>query len=114
MRNIATYLAASLRICCTLLVLSAPGCAKHSNPPPAYAPSSVQGAPVTQAPGYGDGTAPSPALATSPVGSAAPLAPLSTPNPLSPPCTADANCLTHRCNVAAQKCAWPCQTDNDC
>jgi hypothetical protein len=30
------------------------------------------------------------------------------------PCTADANCLTHRCNTQFGKCAWPCQTDTDC
>jgi hypothetical protein len=30
------------------------------------------------------------------------------------PCTADANCLTHRCNTAVGKCAWPCVTNNDC
>jgi hypothetical protein len=26
----------------------------------------------------------------------------------------DAHCMTHRCNVAFGKCAWPCQTDTDC
>jgi hypothetical protein len=39
---------------------------------------------------------------------------LSTPSPLAFPCTSDAQCLTHRCNVPAGKCAWPCQTPNDC
>ena len=93
------------------------GCAKHGAPPPAaYAPPPAPATPVTQAPGYNDGTAP--VLAASPAAPGAaggvPSAPLSTPNPLALPCTVDANCLTHRCNVAAQKCAWPCQTDNDC
>ncbi|HEX2669905.1 MAG TPA: hypothetical protein VHM25_03480, partial [Polyangiaceae bacterium] len=74
---------------------------------------SVQVAPVTQAPGSGDGTTAAPTLAASPAPGVT-GAPLSTPNPLALPCTTDANCLTHRCNVAAQKCAWPCQTDNDC
>jgi len=41
-------------------------------------------------------------------------APLSQPNPLALPCQTDAQCLTHRCNVAAGKCAWPCQADTDC
>ena len=70
---------------------------------------------MSQAPGYGDGTqaTPPPAFGASPTTAAA-AAPLSTPNPLALPCTVDANCLTHRCNVAAQKCAWPCQSDNDC
>src|SRR6188474_2491266 len=119
MRNIATYLTRLTRLArlarlarglvlVTWLVPAA--CTKHSDPPPASPPP---GAPVTQAPGYGDGT--TPLLAASPASpGAATGGPLSTPNPLALPCTADANCLTHRCNVAAQKCAWPCQTDNDC
>ena len=36
------------------------------------------------------------------------------PAPMALPCTADANCLTHRCNTAVGKCAWPCVTNNDC
>jgi hypothetical protein len=65
-----------------------------------------------------DGSTLTPTLVASPGPTAAPAAgvaaPLSTPNPLALGCTVDAHCLTHRCNVAAQKCAWPCQTDNDC
>jgi hypothetical protein len=30
------------------------------------------------------------------------------------PCQADATCLTHRCNTAHGRCAWPCQTNDDC
>lgn len=30
------------------------------------------------------------------------------------PCQADATCMTHRCNLAAGKCAWPCQSNDDC
>jgi hypothetical protein len=36
------------------------------------------------------------------------------PNPQGVPCTSDAQCLTHRCNVAAGKCSWPCQGPGDC
>jgi len=120
MRDIAPYLtrlarlAGSLVLVTLLLLGLVTACAKHSAQPPASPPPPLApGAPVTQAPGYGDGTAP--VLAASPAAPAAAAAgPLSTPNPLALPCTVDANCLTHRCNVAAQKCAWPCQTDNDC
>jgi hypothetical protein len=96
-----------------LVSLVSVGCKKQtaaSYPPPqSGAPTS----PVT--PGVGNGTA-QPILAASPaLPPAAPAgAPLSQPNPLALPCTQDAHCLTHRCNVAAGKCAWPCQTDNDC
>jgi len=98
-------------------LLASVGCAKHDAQPPAgFAQTQPAGAPVTQAPGYGDGTTPKPVLATSPavLPAATAGAALSTPNPLALPCTMDAHCLTHRCNVTAGKCAWPCQTDNDC
>ncbi|HEY0469827.1 MAG TPA: hypothetical protein VGC79_36825 [Polyangiaceae bacterium] len=93
-------------------MLVALSCQKHSDPPPAYPPAHAPGQPVTQAPGTGDGTTPTATPLAPPL--AASSAALSTPNPLALPCTTDAHCLTHRCNVAAQKCAWPCQTDNDC
>jgi len=118
MRNTVTGSSAS----CLLFAwfaLGAVSCSAHSDPPPPQAPPPAGTAtPLdTQTFGHGDGT--SPGLATSqaaPASSApsAPSAPLSTPNPLALPCTVDANCVTHRCNVPAQKCAWPCQTDNDC
>jgi hypothetical protein len=104
------------------LVLGGAACKKSNAQPgaqagyPAQAPNAV---PIQQAPGYGDGTAQQPAvLAASPAPAtaapgAAPAA-LSQPNPLALPCSTDVQCLTHRCNVAAGKCAWPCQTDNDC
>src|SRR6478735_1131202 len=99
------------------LLLTAPGCAKHAELRPASVPTAPSQA-VAGTPSPGDGTTLTPTLASSP---AAPppaarvvSAPPSEPNPLAPPCTADAHCLTHRCNVAAQRCAWPCQSDNDC
>jgi hypothetical protein len=36
------------------------------------------------------------------------------PSPFALPCQSDATCGTHRCNVAAQKCAWPCASNADC
>jgi len=107
LRNIASCPASSF----VLALLSALSCAKHSDAPPAYPPAQAPPAPVTP-PGSANGT--TPVLAASPNAAGTPGAALSTPNPLALPCTADAHCLTHRCNVAAQKCAWPCQTDADC
>ena len=101
-----------IRIPSLLLVFvvgGASGCAKQTNAShPPQGPQLVQPTP-------GDGTV-KPTLASSPaVPPAAPVgAPLSQPNPLALGCTQDIHCLTHRCNVAAGKCAWPCQTDNDC
>ncbi|MEP7048978.1 MAG: hypothetical protein ABJB12_01445 [Pseudomonadota bacterium] len=98
------------------LCLCGVGCAKRNDQPAVQAayPAPAAGVPVQQAPGNGDGSArPTPALATSPAALPA-AAGLSQPGPLALPCSADAQCLTHRCNLAVGKCAWPCQTDNDC
>ena len=40
--------------------------------------------------------------------------PMATPGPLALPCQSDGACGLHRCNVQAQKCAFPCQTPVDC
>jgi hypothetical protein len=39
---------------------------------------------------------------------------MATPGPLALPCSNDGACGLHRCNVAAGKCAFPCQTPVDC
>ena len=105
-----------------VLVLAAPfvvyvGCKKEDESPPAQSPSPYPQQPYGQpapapAPAPAPGQ-PAPAPAPAP-GQPAPAGTLSQPSPLALPCTADANCLTHRCNTAVGKCAWPCQTDGDC
>jgi hypothetical protein len=111
-----------------LLVLAAPfaiyvGCKKEEDSPPPQAPSPYPPATYPQ-PAPAPAPAPAPTVAAPvPAPTAAPAPTpgqpaatggLSTPSPMALPCTADANCLTHRCNTAAGKCAWPCQTNNDC
>ena len=44
----------------------------------------------------------------------APAAQLAVPGPMALPCTSDAQCVTHKCNTQYGKCAFPCETDNDC
>ena len=39
---------------------------------------------------------------------------LATPAAHATPCQNDTVCITHKCNVAAGKCAFPCATDFDC
>lgn len=39
---------------------------------------------------------------------------MSVPGPAAMPCQNDGACLAHRCNVQYGKCAFPCQTPNDC
>ena len=52
-----------------------------------------------------------PAQTTTPAAAGGTLA---TPGAMATPCSSDAICLTHKCNVAAGKCAFPCATDFDC
>ena len=121
MRNIAlvgVVAAATRHFVQAAAIGCAISCAKHSDHPkaaypPAHAPDTPV-APGTPAPASSDGTTPAFAATPAAAGPAAGVSPpaLATPKPL--PCTADAHCLTHRCNLATQKCAWPCQTDADC
>jgi hypothetical protein len=39
---------------------------------------------------------------------------LATPGPTALACQNDAPCMTHKCNLQYGKCAFPCETDNDC
>lgn len=104
-----------------LLVLAAPfmiyvGCKQEESPPP-QAPSPYPQQPYPTAAPTQPAPAPAPTPAPTPAATTpqpAPAGTLSQPSPMALPCTADANCLTHRCNTQFGKCAWPCQTDNDC
>ena len=39
---------------------------------------------------------------------------MATPGPAALPCSNDSMCMTHRCNTQYGKCAFPCESDNDC
>lgn len=39
---------------------------------------------------------------------------LATPGPTALACQNDSQCLTHKCNLQYQKCAFPCVSDTDC
>jgi hypothetical protein len=91
-----------------------------AQPPPVYQqpyPAQPTAQPTAMAPAP-VATQPAPvATAAQPMPTAAvPAASgaLSQPSPMALPCTSDAGCLTHRCNTQFGKCAWPCQSDNDC
>ena len=101
-------------------------CKKDAQPPPqappAYQPYPAQPAPAPAAPAAQPTAAqPVPAQPAQPApapAAATPAAPaggaMSQPSPMALACTNDAACLTHRCNTQFGKCAWPCQSDNDC
>lgn len=61
------------------------------------------GYPPPQQPGY-------PPQQTPPPGGA----PTSQPSAVAFPCQTDIQCLSHRCNLQVGKCAWPCQSNDDC
>ena len=69
-------------------------------PPGAYPQQPPQGYPQ-QPPGGPGGP---------PAGGAA----LAVPGPMAGPCSNDSMCITHKCNTQYGKCAFPCETDNDC
>jgi len=88
-------------------------------PPPAYQPYPAQ--PAAPAPAQPTAAQPVPAQPVpAQPGQPAPAAPapaggaMSQPSPMALACSNDAACLTHRCNTQFGKCAWPCQSDNDC
>ncbi|MBX3227863.1 MAG: hypothetical protein KIT84_22910 [Labilithrix sp.] len=88
------------------------------DPPPAtpIAPAQVVGQPAPSAypadyqqqgyqqPGY---------TPTAPAGSTPP-GQMATPGPTALACSNDSQCMTHRCNLQHQKCAFPCVSDADC
>jgi len=98
---------------------------KDETPPPntAPTPSASYGAPGAYPPGappgaYPTATAPG-AYPTATAPGAYPGAPpaaggMAVPGPMATPCQNDSPCMTHKCNVQYGKCAFPCETDNDC
>jgi hypothetical protein len=115
----------------TAIALAALGACKKDEPPPQNPQGFQQGQPGYGQPGYPppqpgypppQPTAypqpmptqqPMPQPTAAPPVTAAPTTGMN-PSPQGVPCTTDAQCLTHKCNVAAGKCSWPCQGPADC
>ena len=90
-----------------------PGAAPAQQPypqqQPGYPAQPQPGYPAQQQPGYPAQPQPAPAAVPAPVPGAT-----SQPSAVAFPCQSDVQCLSHRCNLQVGKCAWPCQTNNDC
>jgi hypothetical protein len=71
----------------------------YGQPPGAYPPGPQPGAPTAPPPGQ-----PMPPAAGQ----------MAVPGPTALACQNDSQCMTHRCNTQYGKCAFPCQSDNDC
>jgi hypothetical protein len=87
-----------------LIVVAA--CSKDEPPPATPAPSAQPYTPPPGQPGMQPG-APPPATAPAP-------GQMAVPGPTALACQNDSQCMTHRCNLQYQKCAFPCQSDADC
>jgi len=77
-----------------------PGAYPQQQQPGAY-PQQQQPAAYPQQPAPGQATA-------------APATASPAPNALATPCKSDAECIGARCNLQAQKCQFPCGSNNDC
>jgi hypothetical protein len=87
-----------------------PGAAPAQQPYPAQP---QPGYPAQPQPGYPAQPQPYPAPAPAAVPAPAAGA-TSQPSAVAFPCQADVQCLSHRCNLQVGKCAWPCQSADDC
>ncbi len=72
---------------------------------PGYPPPGQPGYPPPGQPGYPPPGQPG----VAPAGGQ-----MAVPGPQALPCSSDAQCMTHKCNVQYGKCAFPCETDMDC
>lgn len=104
-----------------------PGQPGYGQQPAPYGQQPAPGYGPQPAPGYGQqpapyGQQPAPGYAPQPAAPAAPASPATpapgaagmNPSPQGFPCTADLTCGTHKCNTAAGKCSFPCQSAADC
>lgn len=82
---------------------TAPTAGPGPYPPPTYTAGGPQPTYPPPGPTY---TAPPPNVGPAPTAATPPMA---TPGPMALPCQNDGSCGTHRCNVPAGKCAFPCQ-----
>jgi hypothetical protein len=93
------------------MVVAACGGGKPAEPPPRAgtqgAPVGVASAPAPTAGALGIGAPPTSSVPP-------PTGKLTTPGPSALACQNDTPCMTHRCNLQVGRCAFPCETDNDC
>lgn len=92
------------------------GCKKDEPPPATPQPVVQPGYPQPGQPGY-----PQPGQPGYPQQPGQPGQPgqpvpgqMAVPGPTAMACQNDGQCLTHKCNLQYQKCAFPCVTDADC
>ena len=112
--------AALVGLVATLTVFAA--CKKDDPPPATQANAAQPGQPGYYQPQPGQpGYQPQPGYPPQPGQPGYPPQPgqpqagqLAVPGPAALPCQNDSMCMTHKCNTQYQKCAFPCETDNDC
>lgn len=91
-------------------VAPAPSAQPYGQPPPGYAQPGQPGYQPQPQPGYPPQPQPQPGQP----GTAPAPGQMAVPGPTALACQNDSQCMTHRCNLQYQKCAFPCQSDADC
>jgi len=104
----ALYMTTAIGICSLLL---ATGCKKEDETPQPNTAANMQPGYQQQPGGYPQQPAQTPQQGTAPTGAPAGSP---TPNALATPCKSDAECIGAKCNLQAQKCQFPCGSNNDC
>ncbi len=115
----------SLTIVCALLGLSGLACGHHSRDQ-AGAATPVTGPGTDDDPATARGADGMPRGYARPAPLASPVETgndggtrtssngLANPGPTANPCSRDDECITHKCNAAFHRCAFPCVSDQDC
>jgi hypothetical protein len=108
--------ATTIGVVLTVTLVAACGKKDEAPPPttPNNAPGSAWGQPAPGQPPFGPQQPPPVAPQPTVAPTAVPPGQLAVPGPAALPCTNDTMCVTHKCNLQYQKCAFPCESDNDC
>jgi hypothetical protein len=111
-------------VVCALLGLSSLACGHHADQPAAASAAGASATDDVPAAAKGTGGVPlgyaRPAPLASPTdrgndgGTRTSSNGLANPGPTANPCSRDDECITHRCNGAFHRCAFPCVSDRDC
>jgi hypothetical protein len=93
-------------------VVTAIGCRSNDQMQAPQSPPNVVAAedPSSLPPGYARGAS----RTVTDAGAAGDAAGLAAPGPTALACSTDDDCITHRCNGAYGRCAFPCVSDTDC
>ena len=101
----------SIGVASVAALLTAIGCGSNDQMQVPQSPPNVLAAEDSSLPpGYARGAS----KTVTDAGAAGDAAGLAVPGPTALACSTDDDCITHRCNGAYGRCAFPCASDGDC